>query len=72
MKEPHTALGRTQVYRTSAKTGYNVVDLFVGVARDADSEMMVARMQNTNSVSPAASADLTKKACVHSFAPALA
>jgi hypothetical protein len=54
------------VYRTSAKTGYNVVDLFVGVARDADSEMMAARMQNnTNFVSPTASADLSKKACVH-------
>jgi len=52
-----------QVYRTSAKTGYNVVDLFVGVARDADSEMMAARMQNnTNFVSPTASADLSKKA----------
>jgi hypothetical protein len=70
MKETHTALGRIQVYRTSAKTGYNVVDLFVGVARDADSEMMAARMQNTNFVSPTSSADLSKKACVHFFAPA--
>lgn len=65
MREPHTAVGRIQVYRTSAKTGYNVVDLFVGVARDADSEMITARMQNSNFVSPTASADLSKKACVY-------
>jgi hypothetical protein len=51
------------VYRTSAKTGYNVVDLFVGVARDADNEMTAARMQNSHYVSPTASADLTSKAC---------
>mmetsp|Transcript_15945 Transcript_15945/g.30603 ORF Transcript_15945/g.30603 Transcript_15945/m.30603 type:complete len:203 (+) Transcript_15945:258-866(+) len=31
------------LFRTSAKSGYNVVELFVGVARDADKEMSVLK-----------------------------
>jgi len=37
-----------QLFRTSAKTGYNVVELFVGVARDADKDADKSKMSSSS------------------------
>jgi Ras-related protein Rab-24 len=37
-----------QLFRTSAKTGYNVVELFVGVARDADKDTDKSSMSSSS------------------------
>lgn len=37
-----------QLFKTSAKSGFNVVELFVGVARDADKDLAAASKMNSS------------------------